>query len=214
LIKLQRQLNSLTANINQLFGKYQLYQQQLQQIDETITHLEEEAILYSSISELFQTLTESRRKEMITLIEELSTKALRAVFQRDDYNLKLVFTHERSTLACRAYLQTQFENQIIDVPVVEGHGGGTWDIISFVLRVVAILFSHQQKILILDEPFKHAHLSHLQMQALGSFIHELCHSLQFQIIMVSANNFLTEHSDTTHRFFLNQSHSTEIEKIK
>lgn len=85
---------------------------------------------------------------------------------------------------------------IMEVVTIEGHainpmracGGGVVDVISFALRVCALVLTQPayRRLLVLDEPFKH--LSNNYSQSAAELVQKLADDLQIQFIIVTHNS--------------------------
>lgn len=195
---------------NRRKGKLDHLTSQKTSLESEKLELEKELTDEQKILDFLAVLSDNRRKEVIQSIEKLTTKALRTVFKRDDYELVLDITEERKSLACRTYLISDFNGKRIKISLMEGHGGGIWDVTSFILRVVCILILGYRRVLVLDEPFRSVNLKKDQLHSLGAFIKKLCEDLNFQIIMVSTDHIMEEYSSKYYEFKLDKDGYTYV----
>lgn len=75
--------------------------------------------------------------------------------------------------------------------IMNSHGGGVVQIISFILQVYAMQYSASDKVFMLDEPF--AQLSRDHKEKLAELIHELCLQFNYQFIFVTHDLELLEY---------------------
>lgn len=175
--------------------------------------LEEDSALLAGVHKFLELLSENRRQSLIQMVESLATQALQAIFQRSDYQFRLRFGTERNNVVCRPFLVSEFQGQCIETSLLEGHGGGIWDIVSLVLRIVVVVFQNSRRFLALDEPFRFCHLTDDQWTALGTFLQKLCKDLGFQIVIVSARSKVFSFADKKYRFSLDVMGNTEMSEL-
>lgn len=131
-------------------------------------------------------LTDQRKKEVIERMENLVTKGLRAIFDSDDYSFKIETTIKRKQVNYLFFLKTK-ETGDIELPLMDSRGGGVLNVISFVLRLLTIVFcsgdDSSKKFMIVDEPFKN--LSDDREEGVNQFILDTSSKLGVQVLMVS-----------------------------
>lgn len=111
------------------------------------------------------------------------TRCLDAVFGVGEYVFELKFEQKRQQTEVRAVLYDRAGNTL-DNPI-NAVGGGCLDVISFGLRLACLFMQRPvaDKVLILDEPFKHVSLSF--QDNIKQMLEELSEDLQCQIIIIS-----------------------------
>ncbi len=125
-------------------------------------------------------------------LENITTKALRSIFQRD-FSLVLDMRYERNTFECKPLIKEDGE---LYVPK-DDLGGSLRDVVGFVLRIVFwhIEFPRSRNTVILDEPFKST--GKLSMLA-GTMLREISRKLcleGLQVIMLTHDDALAEIAD-------------------
>jgi hypothetical protein len=157
------------------------------------------AELAEHAGEVLQAAIEARRLELRDRVELLVTRGLRAVFGRAD----LEFFFEQSTWGkisgITPGLRSAFGEKVIEADIVDGHGGGIADVISFLLRVVVLSLARPRlaPVLILDEPFRHVSLEYLR--GCSSLLRELNRSAGIQFVLVTHKPELVDAADVVYR---------------
>jgi hypothetical protein len=96
-------------------------------------------------------------------------------------------------------LRSTFKGKPIEVGIVEGHGGGVADVISFLLRVVVLSLARPRLalVLVLDEPFRHVSLEYLR--GCATLLRELNRTAGVQFILVTHKPDLLDAADVVYR---------------
>lgn len=112
-------------------------------------------------------------------LEALVTTALRAVFPDKDLSFSVTFESKRGRT--EAILEIYTDGILTDV--MESHGGGVIDVVSFALRVAFWSISKNRSVMVLDEPLKF--LSKGLMPNAVEMVKMISEKLCLQIIIVS-----------------------------
>lgn len=149
--------------------------------------------------EVLQAASETRRQELKDRVETLVTRGLRAVFNRSDLEFYFKIDHRRDVMSVTPALRSMCRGKILETNIVEGHGGGVADVISFILRVIVLTLSRPKlaPLLILDEPFRHVSLEYLK--GCASLMKELSKTAGVQFIIVTHKPELLDAADITYR---------------
>lgn len=167
---------------------------------------------------VMQTLIEIKKEEVKSKIESLVTRGLRTIFERDDYRFSIEMEIKRNVMNAHPIVYSNFQGKEFGADVIDGHGGGLCDVISFILQVIVLLsFSHKyEKIIIADEMFKHVARQHLPNVA--EFLTYLTTLTNMQMIFITHQEELTECADKVFNVSLNEKCESVIkdvtEKIK
>lgn len=116
------------------------------------------------------------------------TMALEAVFP-DPYVFRIHFEEKRQQIEAVLMLEKNGE----ECSPMDAVGGGVLDVCSFALRVAALMMQQGEKVIILDEPFKHLS-SDLQRKA-SEMLEMLRDKLGVQFIMVTHEDELFDCAD-------------------
>lgn len=131
-----------------------------------------------AIQQIARTIQESCHRQ----VSEIASRCLQAVFGKDTYRLEIRFEEKRGKTEARIVLVTA-EGELHD-PINEC-GGGIIDVISFSLRLAALLLSFPQKrrLLVLDEYWKH--LSARYRPAMRRLLEKISQEMNVQIVYVT-----------------------------
>lgn len=160
--------------------------------------------------EVLQAASETRRQELRDRVEALITRGLQAVFGRPDYVFTFEVSMSRGVFTMRPMLRSKFKDRVIEKSILDGHGGGIADVVSFLLRVVVLTLSRPRRapVLMLDEPFRHAASHHLR--GIGDLLRELNRSAGIQFVIVTHQPELMDAADVVYRSELGEDNHTEF----
>jgi hypothetical protein len=187
------------------------YEQEKSSLEAGFQKIEKNVDNLILISQCVTNTIDILRNEMVSRFEKLATQAICNVFARDDYQLVINTKNTKFGLEVDFSLISEFHGKKKKVNVKHGHGGGVQDILSFIFRVLIVALSGMPRILILDEPFKFAHLGVKQIGALGQFIRRISEELDFQLIIVTSNSNLLQFADSSFIFSLDSNNETQVE---
>lgn len=150
-------------------------------------------------AEIVQAAIEIRRLELRDRVESLVTRGLRAVFGRADLEFFFEPRVHGGIVGIVPALRSKFGDRTIEVGIVEGHGGGIADVISFLLRVVVLSLARPKltPFLVLDEPFRHVSLEYLR--GCAQLLKELNRSAGIQFFLVTHKPDLLDAADVVYR---------------
>lgn len=150
-------------------------------------------------TEILQAAIELRRAELRDRVESLVTRGLRAVFRRADMEFFFEARVHGGVVGILPALRSTFKGSPIEVGIVEGHGGGVSDVISFLLRVVVLSLARPRLalVLVLDEPFRHVSLEYLR--GCATLLRELNRTAGIQFVLVTHKPDLLDAADVVYR---------------
>ncbi len=156
-----------------------------------IKKYKKELIDYKEAHLILQTVAKDTQAELEYRISELSTLALRGIFE-DAYELVLEFVERRNSTEADLTL-TKEKNSGIDP--MSASGGGVVDIIAFALRVSMWSLNNPRSrpVLIFDEPFKF--VSKDLLGETSRMLKEVSDKLGIQMIIVTHLSELLEFAD-------------------
>lgn len=190
----RRFLDAEKGKLSGLEARLHSVQQEVQELTEEVTDLEQVGILLNSIGE-------DRQVRAQQVIEELVTRGLQTIFD-ESLSFHIVQSVKGKTASVEFYVRTHLPNKtVIDTPVMEARGGGLAATIGFLLRVVVLLLRNgasSENILVLDESF--AHVSAEYLDSVGEFLRELVEKTGIQIILVTHQQELVEYGDAVYKF--------------
>jgi len=179
--------------------------------DRTKLELHEETVRTRSLAiEIVHTAAEARRQELKERVESLVTKALRAVFQREDFEFGFNVRVRGDILGIVPVLRSKFGDRDLETAIVDGHGGGVADVVSFILRVIVLSLARPRvaPIMILDETFKHVSPEYLR--GVSVLMKELSVSAGIQFILVTHKSELLDAADVIYRASLGAGGATSF----
>jgi DNA repair exonuclease SbcCD ATPase subunit len=122
-------------------------------------------------------------------LEDIVNLALNAVYS-DKYRFETVIEPKRGGTEARLVL---FNKDGEELDPMDSTGGGVCDILSFALRIALLIISKNQRVLIMDEPFKF--ISKDVKESAVEIIRSISRDLGIQIICVTHDVVLIECSD-------------------
>jgi DNA repair exonuclease SbcCD ATPase subunit len=168
--------------------------------------------LYNKVAITLASIGEIRQAAAQETIEQLVTRGLNAIFD-DDLSFHVVQTQRGKSPEVKFLVKSSMANgRTVETPVMDSRGGGLAAVVGFLLRLVVLLLSKDNKdsVLILDESF--SHVSAEYERPLAEFIKELIDKTKVQIIMVTHSDAFSEFADKRYRFKLVNG-VTKVEEI-
>jgi len=155
-------------------------------LDDTVKKLDEatEMVgLHNLECETLKVASDLLRETIRERVENLATSALRSVFDRRDYRLELDMKLKYGQMTATPMLVSEFRGAEIRQPVLEAHGGGLVNVVSFVLQVVVLALTRPnlRRIMLLDEAFKNVRDEIGNVATLLRKLHEIT-GIQFVVI--------------------------------
>lgn len=131
--------------------------------------------------EIVQDLVESIQNKVHSQIAGIATSCLKSIFGEDSYSLEIRFEKKRGRTEARLVLCRGGE----EFDTLSSCGGGVVDVVSFALRVSALILSRpaKRRFLCLDEPFKH--LSPEYSEKVREMLCSLSDRLDIQFLIVT-----------------------------
>ena len=121
-------------------------------------------------------------------IEDVVSLALESVLE-DPYTFELEFVRSGSKTECNLWFVRDGER----MNPVDDTGGGAVDLAAFAIRVALRSIGATDNVLVFDEPFKF--VSYNYRESVAELIQKLSNKLGLQIIMVTHEPSLVQHSD-------------------
>lgn len=143
---------------------------------------------------LLQTTTRTAQNSVKHLVEDIVTKGLQAIFYDRTYRCVINLVEEKRT-ATADFILEEFIDGEWKARDFSDVGGGIVDVVSVLLRITGLVLRRpqQQKILWLDEPFKHVWVNY--QARISSFLAKICKELDIQIILTTHCMEVTSHAD-------------------
>lgn len=181
-------------------------QKEVASLQQASLNLEKAAVLLSNMSE-------ERQKDAQHKIEMLVTQGLQKIFG-SDLSFHVVSSLKGKTPVVDFFVRTTLpDGKIIDTSVLSARGGGLAAVVGFLLRLVLLLLSKDEKarFLVLDETF--AHVSSSYLPSLVEFLREVADKSNTQIIMVTHEPAFLEVADVGYKFKLDSQSMTSVEAL-
>lgn len=165
---------------------------------EKVEKLYDEVDTLEKVLILFQKTGQYAREQGKIQIENLATRSLRYIFDRD-YKFEIEISEKRNASSADFFVVEENENGRVKTNPEISKGGGIVDIVSLALRLSFLENSNPQihGPLILDEPAKH--VSDEYIFDIGDFLLQFSSQMNRQIIMITHNQHLASLSDNIYR---------------
>src|SRR6185503_2184172 len=170
----------------------------------TIENLDKATALLSSISE-------DKQREAQIQIESIVTQGLQKIFG-PGWSFKLRSSIKAKVSVVDFVVQTVTEEgKVLETPAIDARGAGVASVIGFLLRLVLILLSKKESLLVLDETF--ANLSDSYIPRLVEFLREIVDKTNLQIVMVTHEPAFAEVADKCYKFTLDNQGMTRVDSL-
>jgi DNA repair exonuclease SbcCD ATPase subunit len=192
----QQAFKRLAQDFNIRKGKYELLNSELVSIQAQTNELTQ---LYNSLQEevkLLQATAQVAQSSVKSLIENLVTRGLQAIFHDRTYRFTITLGEERRAAVAEFNLE-EFIGGEWRVRDFRSVGGGVSDVVSVLLRITAVVLRRpsQYRLLWLDEPFKHVWTGY--QSGISLFLSKIAKELDLQIILTTHCLEVTKHADET-----------------
>lgn len=149
--------------------------------------------------EIVNGTTEVRRAELRDRVESLVTQGLQAVFRRTDYEFFFETKFMRGSFGATPKLRSLYGDDVFETGIIEGHGGGIADVVSFLMRTVVLSLSRPKlaPVLFLDESFRH--VSPEFLPGVAVLLRELNQSAGMQFFLVTHKPELLDAADVIYQ---------------
>jgi chromosome segregation ATPase len=164
--------------------------------------------------QVFQLLAELKKKQVKKKIEGLVTKGLRTIFERNDYRFEIQMEQKRGVMSAKPLLYSRFGKEEFPTDIMEGHGGGLVNVVSFILQVIVLLSIRPplERIMIVDEPFENVSKEYLSNVA--EFLRYLSDLTGMQFIMITHKPEFLDVANKKFEVRLNRKQESIIKELK
>jgi DNA repair exonuclease SbcCD ATPase subunit len=184
------------VNLSEYKDKFLKAQAKAETLKETVaknsTIRESQIVRTTAIEETLmfcQQIAKETQEQVKFQLEDIVNLALNAVYS-DKYRFEVVIDIKRGQTEARLVLFNQ-DNEELDP--MDSTGGGVCDILSFALRIALLIISKNDRVLIMDEPFKF--ISKDVKESAIEIIKRISSDLGVQIICVTHDEELIECAD-------------------
>ena len=159
----------------------------------------DKADLALAAKDALDALAKLKRDEAAKKIEGLVTKALRAVFGRDDYEFKFRWDSKRGVAVAEPVLISHHMGEEIETDLLDGRGGGIVDVASFALRFIVARYTRPalRPLMLCDEMFKHVSKNHAE--GVAHLLRTLAKKTGWSIILVTHSEEIADGADKVYR---------------
>lgn len=194
----EQRLRELDQNLSRSEGRRDAIAEQIASQERKEQEWQERDEIVLKAIEVLQAASETRRQELKDRVESLVTRGLRAVFNAD---LEFFFhiAHNRDVMTVTPRLRSKFKGKDLETEIVEGHGGGIADVVSFLLKVIVLVLARPRMapFLALDEPFRH--VSGEYLKGCATLLKELNKTAGIQFLIVTHKPELLDSADNVYR---------------
>jgi len=179
--ELKNKFKTLQSNFLIAKGKREIILENIKSLDSQAVETEDRIQLYQKTNSMLQIVSTLLQDKVKVYFNDLITKALRFIFEREDYSFELDFKILRNVLNAKFNIKNDFTSG--DPKLMSG--GGVVDIISEAFRI-AVLELYNPKIegpIVLDERFKN--LSEDFVSNAAQFLSEASKKFDRQIILIT-----------------------------
>ena len=192
LIQLEDRFKTMTSELDGLNGRCLLLQEQTSNAENKLVELNHKKEVYTKSVELLTFISEVTKQKLKIGLESMTTYALLYVFN-EDYKFLVEFDRRGNLQEIDFKILPPGRTEASDP--LDSIGGGVLDVVSFVLRIIAIELSKPRinGFIAYDEPCKH--LSTLYRLKMGEFFRYISQELNHQLIIVTHFEELKEYAD-------------------
>jgi DNA repair exonuclease SbcCD ATPase subunit len=150
---------------------------------------EARAVAVEEVLSFCQLVAKETQEQVKFQLEDIVNLALNSVYS-DKYRFEAIIEPKRNGTEARLVL---FNSNGNELDPIESTGGGVCDILSFALRIALLVISKNDRVLIMDEPFKF--ISKDVKESAIEIIKRISSDLGVQIICVTHDDELIECAD-------------------
>jgi len=180
-----------------LIGQRDAIRSQLEATSKEVADLKNKKSLYFRAAEVLRKLVEKTAEKDMEKVENFVSLGLHKVVHDQTIDCKINISP--TVGASKVYITgaKKTDKGIIEGPFTENFGGGSWNIASFVLRLITILRMDLRKRVFLDESFNN--LSEEYQPAMGELIRSLVEKLVFKCLLITHMTRFNEVADRVYR---------------
>jgi DNA repair exonuclease SbcCD ATPase subunit len=171
------------------FARRSLLSEQQQKVQQDIATLSSREKAIEETVSYVQQIAKQTQEQVKFQLEDIVNMALNAVYA-SKYRFSVLIEAKRGGTEAKLVLLNENGDEL---DPMDSTGGGVCDILSFALRIALLIISKNDRILIMDEPFKY--ISKDVKESAMEIIKRISHDLDVQIICVTHDAELIECSD-------------------
>jgi hypothetical protein len=203
---------ALKTRCDRLVGQKEAVVTELKAVQTEVVELTDQRDLLSKCVEVMKQVVEKATERDLRQIEQFGSMALHKVIHDQVINCQ-VRPHETagaSKIIITGHKATAKGD--IEGPFTESFGGGSWNVVSVMLRIMTILRMKQRRRLFLDQSFGDLHVSYLD--AMGDLMTALVRKLAFKCLLVTHQAKLAERADRIYRASLVNGDELTLDRAK
>ena len=182
---LQDRIRERENYYNISLGKKQSVEQSIHQCEEIILSTGNEVDLLEKTALFLQKVADFETEKVKNKIEKIINFGLQSVFD-NGMSFKIVPEIKRNQVEMGFKLEeTLSTGEVVQSDLLDSHGGGIVNLVSFLLRLVVLLFSPNnfQKIMVLDESFNNISVDY--REKVSDLLKRLSEKLGIQFILIT-----------------------------
>lgn len=181
--ELKTKFETKKSDFDRKKGMKESIEEKIKQRTQEITTLEKDIFILTEANQIFLSIIDLKREEIKNKIEYWVTKGLQLIFENKNYVFEFEMEVQRNEMYATPMLWSVYKGQKFKMDLSDSNAGAMLEIISFVLKVICLVFYRPSlsKIIIADEPFKNT--SGCYIPRVAEFLKELSTQLGVQIIM-------------------------------
>lgn len=188
-------LNNLREKVDKGLMAFDIEAENMEKYKADIQKYELQLREAEQLLSLFQNSTKAMYSGISTKIGNIITEGIAQVFPDEDCKFRIEFVERRSNIEADLFLEDSSGERYTNL--TKEVGGGLIDFISMLLRMMYIMLSPYDNILIADEPLKFVDKERIALAV--EFIHRVCEEFNFQILVVSHIPEMIESAEVVYR---------------
>lgn len=192
-------LSEMRSKYQQALGQKEMLERQKTDAETSLQQARENIELWRDVQTLFGKVSEFARQQLKARIEETTTAALQAVFERDDIAFEIEMRTVNNQPAASWSISSFYGDTEVKAEPESAHGGGYVDIVSLALRLALLELARPrpQGPILLDEPAKM--VSREYLPNLAQFLKQYAQKTERQIWMITHAEPLAEVADVSYK---------------
>lgn len=197
LTSLAQQIRAIRRKVDGRIAEARLIASTGKSLKEEISLAEKDVELYEKVAITLASIGETRQAAAQTTIEELVSRGLQTIFSDSDITFHVMQTQRGKTPEVKFMIESNMDNKKVKTSIMDARGGGYAAVVGFLLRLVNLMLSNNEPIIIGDEMF--THVSAEFRRPLAEFLSELVDKTKAQFIIVTHDPVLAEFADRKYK---------------
>lgn len=186
-------IEELKKRCSLLQGQQNALQSELKET-ETFIETEKAAIaLLERALIVLKKLVDRATQEDLEKIQEFATNGMKKVLYDQDIECRISATSKTGAAKVRIF----GKEGDVEGPFLRTFGGGVWNTVSFVLRLIFILRFGMRRVIFLDESF--SKISEEYQPYMSELVQSLSKQLGFKVLLITHQPSFAEHADKVYQ---------------